>query len=1221
MSFTGSAGASDPSLSPLIRSLPWFSTFIVEESDRLKLVPDDLKVTARLLLDAYKDTCLNERSRSVFDNREALQPLQKSAGPVATLLFGFRFLDIASLVNSFDDDEESSTDVTEVRIPDLPMLGRSPFNSTALHLKGVHSLSNKNGWPQVVFDVASRFQRGFGAVSPTLNTVELRLQPQQQLLHAAFRQLHTLCDRQSKITLQKQLFNIEAAAFFMNWLFQGNKDFPEHSMELFDMLNEKCATVDVKLDFQKTFASREKLDVHHLRQPLFLSLAVSPLALLCEISAVSVTTNRVNLIKAWFHYGNARPRNLWSVECSLWRALFAVARGYKTSIESLGDFLRDAVPLLDVSDDERFFFRPENGSPRDLPQGIADGDAHPETNAPAIPPGIDWVALVNGIISQGTRSAENDILPVLDLPSVLAFSPAPTEITGEPSISSTPITADVAVVDESTNASSSAPIGNTGELSITSTEANTEVADECTITISPAPTGVTNDPPLVSSPPTTDATAEAPTEMSNDLSIVSTPAIADITDESTITPTPAATGVTAESVSNYSPDAIEVDTRVSDTQLLPTPTPGPKPKGRKAKSEAKALLATETEKRPLRNRKPVVYTETADYSGGRRSKSNNVSLRDDTVMADPEEVSTAAFNPISSKPRVFGETYLLAGLSGKIVLYRPAVYSPTVIAQIDTLFSRANRLQSLSSLCPMFTRFTSHLYEPSSTANLCIPHAVFGQLDQEGSLPARFTTNIVVYGAKTPSLPLNAALLSKIGSFAGPRQVHDLSLREDAGSADHQIVVSTFKEFLRQVSKGDDGKIMNFLDIPGTDDRYVTPSISTNMFSHRYTMGFPKFLGRHNQVPVCDIYWHLVATAHANHHAHVDANGFATELYVETGVKLVFIGFPDKSNPYLLAEATAFCDFQFDMSGPDSHDIAGFLLFPGDRFFMQPCTPHYVVTIEPSICHGSHFFAAGTMDRSLWGVVHTFFRDHEITNQEHPVYHELLFRMAMHWHDVIVNDTDGFLSLCVAANAPLILAHVPNVYKVNGLIQLFSLVALIEFGTLLAAERYDGSGKDRLRELEGTYSEIRALCTEILSCLDRRIAFEPKKRSLVFIADLARSFLVQHVLCLLQTAKASQHDERKHSLVEKHALSDLKRSAPLFGDVSKLRGGGKVSYGVGLQLAIPQCQTFRWAFADILARNYEIVARDPPSDTDSSRAAKRRRVISPASVPSSDDDM
>lgn len=76
---------------------------------------------------------------------------------------------------------------------------------------------------------------------------------------------------------------------------------------------------------------------------------------------------------------------------------------------------------------------------------------------------------------------------------------------------------------------------------------------------------------------------------------------------------------------------------------------------------------------------------------------------------------------------------------------------------------------------------------------------------------------------------------------------------------------------------------------------------------------------------------------------------------------------------------------------------------------MRPCTPHFVLGTEPSIVFGRHFYAASTIRRSAFGVLHTFVMGFVVTNTTHGDETKALFRqiMAFWYRHYIICDRFG----------------------------------------------------------------------------------------------------------------------------------------------------------------------------------------------------------------------
>jgi len=55
---------------------------------------------------------------------------------------------------------------------------------------------------------------------PTLDSNEAVTSFQKKLVSASHLQIRTICERNDRVKFEKQLLNLEGAAFFMNWLLQ-----------------------------------------------------------------------------------------------------------------------------------------------------------------------------------------------------------------------------------------------------------------------------------------------------------------------------------------------------------------------------------------------------------------------------------------------------------------------------------------------------------------------------------------------------------------------------------------------------------------------------------------------------------------------------------------------------------------------------------------------------------------------------------------------------------------------------------------------------------------------------------------------------------------------------------------------------------------------------------------------------------------------------------------
>lgn len=114
---------------------------------------------------------------------------------------------------------------------------------------------------------------------------------------------------------------------------------------------------------------------------------------------------------------------------------------------------------------------------------------------------------------------------------------------------------------------------------------------------------------------------------------------------------------------------------------------------------------------------------------------------------------------------------------------------------------------------------------------------------------------------------------------------------------------------------------------------------------------------------------------------------------------------------------------------------------------MRPGTPHFVVTLEASICNGGHFYCSATMQDTSFALFHDLVLHNVVTNTFHPDHRLLLAHMSLYWANTIMEESDDYLS-------SLPRPHLPDIQSYSGLVDLLSLMNIIIFGSILWQERY-----------------------------------------------------------------------------------------------------------------------------------------------------------------------
>ncbi|KAK7043045.1 hypothetical protein VNI00_008783 [Paramarasmius palmivorus] len=344
----------DPSQLALFTEMPWYTRIATQARDRFSMIPNDLHAMASSLLREFqKAYYTNPTYQRIMENRGVLLRNHKSAGPVIPTLFGLRLLDVASMVYSLDTSTQEMCVLGSIRLPSEIPRSAFPKGNT---LKGIPSLCAKGGWPQVLTDVHANVTQQSASLTwdSSSEATNEASTSSRQLLVTALRQLETIAAKHKQHALTaKCCFNMDMAAFCINYMMRGHYDLPALSKDLVAELQSAAEKEGVPCEITPILPQ-----ITRLRQPLYLALAVSPLILLCDIAPMSNNIARPQMLRAWFHFGTIRPPILRRVEVMLWRQLFAMARGKTTTVHALQQFLEESLPLLPLSLPEADFFNP-----------------------------------------------------------------------------------------------------------------------------------------------------------------------------------------------------------------------------------------------------------------------------------------------------------------------------------------------------------------------------------------------------------------------------------------------------------------------------------------------------------------------------------------------------------------------------------------------------------------------------------------------------------------------------------------------------------------------------------------------------------------------------------------------------------------------------------------------------------------------------------------------
>jgi len=135
---------------------------------------------------------------------------------------------------------------------------------------------------------------------------------------------------------------------------------------------------------------------------------------------------------------------------------------------------------------------------------------------------------------------------------------------------------------------------------------------------------------------------------------------------------------------------------------------------------------------------------------------------------------------------------------------------------------------------------------------------------------------------------------------------------------------------------------------------------------------------------------------------------------------------------------------------------------------MMPCQPHFVVGYAHSICLGGHYYLSNHMQETLQGLIHSFILHKFLTNISHPT-RVLLRRIVLFYHMGLIENEipeSGMLSISHWSTAHQSLpidpaaSHLPNVYNIDGLMNLLSACVLVILGNVLDFRTYRAPTQD-----------------------------------------------------------------------------------------------------------------------------------------------------------------
>ncbi|TFK61415.1 hypothetical protein BDN72DRAFT_863623 [Pluteus cervinus] len=254
-------------------------------------------------------------------------------------------------------------------------------------------------------------------------------------------------------------------------------------------------------------------------------------------------------------------------------------------------------------------------------------------------------------------------------------------------------------------------------------------------------------------------------------------------------------------------------------------------------------------------------------------------------------------------------------------------------------------------------------------------------------------------------------------------------------------------------SHAGESSILYSSDFPMADGQSPSIYISTDAYaSTNREARYPR------SYPVEAMRWGLCGTQWAYHSLSVEPDGMALRLHVVCGQLILFIpralppahenptaSSPPSESPSFLFSPKDLIDlsnWDFTRGLPKRPSFEAVLLPAGSEIYLQPLTPYFLLTASSTICHASYLVSAGTIQRTVAGMYNSFVVQHPTNHTfSKPEFHYAIRLTLWHWYQYLV-----------ASPSPSM--HIPDLTKMEGVVDLFSLINLAELTTLIYRPTY-----------------------------------------------------------------------------------------------------------------------------------------------------------------------
>lgn len=205
------------------------------------------------------------------------------------------------------------------------------------------------------------------------------------------------------------------------------------------------------------------------------------------------------------------------------------------------------------------------------------------------------------------------------------------------------------------------------------------------------------------------------------------------------------------------------------------------------------------------------------------------------------------------------------------------------------------------------------------------------------------------------------------------------------------------------------GRAIRTLQLPSRSHTLNLGAFSTDRRAYDYREYCPEkdHTTRADRPWPLEMDWSIVSLHGATQDIHISPDGAGTVVECLVGSEWYILLRPKGCLDHRQFGNTERLLLRLDELIHNHYDVEAFLLRPGMRLFIRPCTPYCVYTVENSITHGSHFYSLSTMQDTFFGLVHNLARGSSITESPSQPFRHILRTIVQYLYNALVHNMDS----------------------------------------------------------------------------------------------------------------------------------------------------------------------------------------------------------------------